>query len=136
MEGRFTGIKNSIRVRELIEHPGVTLRGDYLRTLDIWESKFPSAQMFIGFFDDIIAQPEQLLRDVFNFLDLEPEDSTFDPGRNTKIHVTEEMTMPPEVRRYLASKYLPDLEKLSARFRGHAERWHAEAIAAVAQSLV
>lgn len=127
MQGRFKGIENFVQVRELIEHPGLTLRGDYLRTLDLWTSEFPAAQMFIGFFDDIIAQPQHLLDEILTFLGVET--GAVSATRNRKVNASKVVEMPAEVRRYLARKYLPDLEKLSARFGGHAERWRAEATA-------
>jgi Sulfotransferase family len=127
MEGRFTGMHDLAQVRQLIEHPGVTLRGDYLRTLEIWESKFPREQMFIGFFDDIMAQPSRLLRQVYSFLGLQISDVISIPG-NRKVHASHELDMPAEIRRYLARKYLPDLEKLSVRFGGHAQLWHSDAV--------
>ena len=125
-EGRFSGINDPARIRKLIEHPGFTLRGDYLRTLEIWESNFPRAQLFVGFFDDIIAQPAQLLGEVFNFLGVEG-DSIPAAGRTGRVNASRELEMPTEVHRYLATKYLPDLEKLSERFGGHVERWRNEA---------
>lgn len=125
MQGRFNGIEDFAQVRQLIEHPGFTLRGDYLRTLDYWASEFPPAQMFIGFFDDIIAQPKHLLDEILHFLGL--ESGTLSAAPTRKVNASRNVEMPADVRQYLARKYLPDLEKLSARFGGHAERWRIAA---------
>lgn len=127
MQGRFHGLEDLNRVRELIEHPGVIRRGDYVRTLELWESKFPPAQMFIGFFDELVAQPKHLLDKILAFLGL--ESGTLHLAHNRRINASGALEMPAEVRVYLAKKYLPDLEKLGQRFGGHAERWRAEALA-------
>jgi hypothetical protein len=134
MEGRFSGINDPAQIRQLIEHPGLTLRGDYLRTLDIWESKFPRAQIFTGFFDDIVAQPAQLLGKIYTFLEVEEDcRAILNANRQRKINASDPREMPDTVRQYLARKYLPDLERLSARFGGHAERWRAEATALISR---
>ncbi len=129
-EGRFREIANPTEVRALIEHPGVALRSDYLRTLNIWESQFPPEQMFIGFFDDVLSAPDDLLRSIFSFLDVESSANEIAHVAKTSNRcASEEMPIPAETHRYLATKYLPDLERLSERFGGHAERWRAEAAA-------
>lgn len=128
--GRFAGIDDLARVREFIDDPFQSLRSDYLRTLDIWEARFPREQMLVGFFDDITARPAELLNEVLGFLGVEPNGSGLRESKlRQKVHTSKEADMPHEVRVHLAAKYLPDLEKLSARFGGHAERWRAEAAA-------
>ena len=47
---------------------GSRRRGDYVRTLDTWQSVFPREQLFIGFFEDIHERPQELLSDIFDFL--------------------------------------------------------------------
>lgn len=44
------------------------LSGDYLGQLRRWTSIFPPEQMFIGFYDDIMTRPADLLRRIFHFL--------------------------------------------------------------------
>ncbi|MGI9114423.1 MAG: hypothetical protein DLM52_07280 [Chthoniobacterales bacterium] len=124
MQGRFRAVDDIAQVRALLEHPGVTLRNDYLRTLRTWESAFPREQIFVGFYDDIVARPDVLLRDVFTFLEVEESVAR---TNKTVVLPSKKLPMPPEIRRYLTEKYLPAIEKLAMRFGGHAERWRAEA---------
>lgn len=132
--GEFDAVDDFAQIRAAIERPGPSLRGDYLRTLEIWESHFLLPQIFIGFFDDIVERPSELLRDVLSFLGLEPGSS---PGPRLRQNVgkSREAEMPLPVRCYLAKKYLPDLEKLSVRFGGHAERWRAEAATIISEGV-
>lgn len=125
-QGELAALDDFAQIRAVIDRPGSKLRGDYLRTLDIWESYFPHEQVFIGFFDDIVEQPAKLLRDVLSFLGLDPG-SAPEARLRRNVGKSRESEMPLPVRRYLTEKYLPDLEKLSARFGGHAERWRADA---------
>jgi len=126
--GRFTAIDDLASIREFIDAPFQTLRSDYLRTLGIWEAQFPREQMFIGFFDDIAARPSELLTRVLSFLGVESDGGGVRKAELAKkVHISNEAKMPREARRYLAGKYLHDLEQLAARFGGHAERWLEEA---------
>ena len=104
------------------------MRGDYLRTLDIWEKKFPPGQFFIGFYDDIRTRPAHLLNSIFGFLGLDDQ-APHTAAQPRKVHPTKEVAMPTEIEVYLARKYLLDLEQLSARFGGHTEQWYADAAA-------
>ena len=40
---------------------GVVLRGDYLRTINIWETQYPPTQIFYAFTEDIVQRPQELL---------------------------------------------------------------------------
>jgi hypothetical protein len=123
-EGRLRSIDDLAEVRALLEHPGLTLRNDYLRTLNIWESEFPARQLFIGFYDDIVTRPNVLLRDVFRFLEV---DDSVAPAQTSAANPSKKREIPPELEDYLVSKYTPLLEYLAARFGGHARCWHDEA---------
>ncbi|HEY3789288.1 MAG TPA: sulfotransferase [Urbifossiella sp.] len=46
--------------------------GDYLGQLRRWRSIFPADRLFVGFFEDIITRPVELLKDVFSFLGVCP----------------------------------------------------------------
>ena len=124
--GRFSGIDDMEAVKAFIESPNQHLRGDYLRTLDIWKEHFPAEQLFIGFYDDIIGNPAGLLGDLHGFLGV-PARTYEAAGRVTeKIFTSKEKHIPAELLRYLAERYRPDIEQLSRRFGGHATSWLAE----------
>lgn len=48
------------------------LSGDYLGQLQRWLSVFPRRQVYLGFFEDIARNPRGLLREVLQFLGLDP----------------------------------------------------------------
>ncbi|HEX3655835.1 MAG TPA: sulfotransferase [Pirellulales bacterium] len=57
---------------ENIYHPWPSISGDYLGQLRRWRAYFPREQIFIGFFEQMISQPEKLVGDVLAFLGIEP----------------------------------------------------------------
>ncbi len=125
--GASSGVDDPERVRAFIDAPMQALRGDYLRTLDLWEAAFPKEQIFLGFYDDITERPAGLLGDVLQFLGVDPALGAQAADLSRKVHVSKEAEIPADIRRYLARKYHPELVKLGARIGGHAERWRREA---------
>jgi hypothetical protein len=120
--GRFQGIDDPAKVSAFLEAPEQSLRSDYTRTLDTWRAHFPGGQVFIGFYDDIAARPDALLGEVCAFLNLEPC-----RAENERVNASKEKSMPPEVARQLAGKYLGELRQLAERLGSHAQTWLREA---------
>ena len=54
-------------------HDWPLANGDYLGQLRRWLSVFPREQLYVGFYESIVRQPETLLRDLFSFLGVDPE---------------------------------------------------------------
>ncbi|HEV3439112.1 MAG TPA: sulfotransferase [Gemmata sp.] len=46
--------------------------GDYLGQLRRWMSVFPRTQLYVGFYESIVTRPAALLRDIFQFLEVDP----------------------------------------------------------------
>jgi hypothetical protein len=123
--GSFDAIADAERVRQFLDAPIQDLRGDYLRTLDTWEAAFSKAQVFVGFYDDIRLNPMGLLSEVFDFLGIDALPARH-AGLVERVNVSRRLEMPEEIRRFLAHKYYEDIQRLSRRFGGHADRWLAD----------
>lgn len=133
-QGRFAGCDDLTKIRARSESPGAARRSDYLRTLEIWESQFRPEKIFIGFFDDIVMQPAKLLSEVCTFLGVDAGLGWTSEARlRRKVQNSNEAELPLVAHRYFAQRFLPQLEQLSARFGGHAERWRSEAAAVIAE---
>lgn len=117
---------------EKITSTGAMLRGDYLRTLEIWESVFPSEQIHIDFMDEVRESPQNVLLRVFRFLGISDDGKYIPAGARQKKNSTDgyKIPIPPEIELYLAKIYLPELRILSKRFGGHTLKWleHAQSI--------
>ncbi len=127
MRGAFNGMDDFDKMKEYIESPGHSLRGDYVRTLEIWGSCFPQENIFIGFYDDVVRNPQKLLFDLFDFLNLEKLPLLDEKNLEKKVNTSTEMKMPAEVHQYLAQKYYPEMEKLSKIVDGWPAIWLKEA---------
>ena len=100
----------------------------YINNLRCWEKFYPPEQIFIGFQEQIRDNPEQLLKDICQFLGIEPADEqTFTRARQ-RIHSHEYPGMPPAMGRFLAKRFIGDIEQLHQRFNNtYTAQWLAAA---------
>jgi hypothetical protein len=124
--GRFSGIDSLNIMKAFIDSPNQQLRGDYIRTIDNWGAHFPKEQFFIGFYDDIMANPGKLLCELCSFLGIAQRSYSEMDNVGDRIFASRGKQLPDELRRYLAEKYRPEIERLSARIGGHTTSWLAD----------
>lgn len=117
---------------EYLSHPAALLKGDYLRTLANWEGEYPDHQVFIGFYDDIVNQPRELLTNMFQFLGVPLVDGAFSSDLGKKVNVSKQtQSIPSDIHATLARMYLPSMQELKQRFGGYVDDWVADAVAAL-----
>jgi hypothetical protein len=102
----------------------MTLRGDYLRTIDNYSAFFPDGQILYCFYDELKASPGNFYERVCRFLDIPPRNETL---LTEKVNKSPAMDFTPAVKSYLAARHLPQLEKLADRFGGYCIDWREEA---------
>jgi hypothetical protein len=94
---------------------------NYLRTFENWGSFYPEEQIFVGFLEDVHFFPEELLRSVYSFLDVDP---SFEPPLvSKKVHSRSAGTMPTKVAVHLARNFHEEITRLHERFGGYASFW-------------
>jgi hypothetical protein len=94
---------------------------DYLRTLDTWSAFYPGDQIFVGFLEDVHFFPEETLRGLYRFLEI---DSSAASGViRERIHTGSVSTMPSKLAISLARSYREDARLLEERFGGYASFW-------------
>jgi Sulfotransferase family len=120
----FDGPGQLDKIKKFIDDPDQSLRSDYVRTLEIWRSCFPKQQIFVGFYEDVIEKPEEVLRNICQFLDV----SVFSDVQvlNKRVNVSRAHDMPKEIRLYLAEKYNGELRQLNDLFGGPCKTWLEE----------
>lgn len=103
------------------------LRGDSVRGINSWRRCFPKEQLFIGFFDDISRNPQQLLLRIFEFVGVEASEEHLTSLVSEKVNPSPPKRIPTEIRLYLAERYYPQIKTLSDMLGGHADEWLKEA---------
>lgn len=96
---------------------------DYTAIIQRWSACFPAGQFLIGFYDDIAAQPGQLIAQILTFLNLDLTVPLPVEQLSARINASREKQMPRAVERFLAQKYLPEVQKLVPLVGGHSGKW-------------
>lgn len=110
-----------------LRSPGLALRSDHLATLDRWGRHFPSDRIWVGFFDDLEADPDGFVARLCRFLGVVPVAGALgrsDRGRNAAGGPA----CPPEYERLLAARFLDLTRRLHERFGSHATGWYHRAL--------
>lgn len=105
-------------------HPAAKRKSEYIRTLEIWEERYPKGQLFTGFYDDVAKNPESLIRGVFEFIGVKADVPSVLGGIHKKVNVGKgQSNMPANIYNKLANEYMDELVALSQRFGGYATTW-------------
>ncbi|MBU3665937.1 MAG: sulfotransferase [Chthoniobacterales bacterium] len=112
---------------DLIQSPEFRLRNDYLRTINIWSAHLPPSNFFVGWYDDLEADPVGFLGKLFAFLGVDvshtplivPAVGAITTARNCRPSVD----IPSEVISCIARDTRPMIAALADRYAGHPARW-------------
>ena len=108
------------------------IRDDYITSIDIWSKFYNSNNFYIGFFDEIKNNPENLLLDICDFLGVSTNFSFFENSA-TKIFQSSKgikgksPQIPKECELYLYKKNYKLLKKLHERYGSYASKWLEQA---------
>ncbi|MCA9967469.1 MAG: sulfotransferase [Anaerolineales bacterium] len=92
------------------------LLSNYPRTLRIWESVYPNEQIFIGFYEQLEAHPDQLLSHVHRFLGVDVSEQYIPETVQNKVNSGKYPDIPHDFAAYLAQQYHAQLQSLHQRF--------------------
>lgn len=105
------------------EKPNQYKNGCYTETLERWESIYPTNQLYIYFFEDILKKPEWLIEKICNFLSLDYKSTYFDETIRTAGNYTGLREIPEEIERYLYQKFEQPIRQAQKRFGGYTNQW-------------
>lgn len=108
---------------DYFEKPNQFRNGCYTDILERWSSVYSSDQIYTYFFEDIIERPEQLLKEICAFLNIEYQEDYFRGTMNTPENFTGHRQIPEHHYRYLAKKYETEISKAQQKFGGHTNNW-------------
>jgi hypothetical protein len=111
---------------ELLAHlreGGNRRRSSYLTVLDHWLRFYPQEQLFIGFFEEVGREPQELLARIFRHLEVREDVEWEQFPYNQVIGSGVGARMPGEYRALLERLYAEELEGLHARFGERVAHW-------------
>lgn len=89
---------------------------DYLKTLQIWEKFYPRKRVFIGFFDQLVQNPRDFIKEIHDFLELDNSDRFIPNAVYKKRNTNPYPEIPGYLSCYLSQKYFDQIKKLHQRF--------------------
>lgn len=116
-------LQTLVEFKKFVNSRSVILKGDYVRTINIWRSYFPDNQFFIGFYDDIKDNPRDFLLRVLEFLGAETSERHLGGDLSKRVYASTKQEFPEEFKRYLAKKYFRQIKQLSEMLGGYATDW-------------
>jgi hypothetical protein len=99
------------------------MRGDYVTTLERWLSRYPPSQLFVGFYDEIVAEPVALLKRIFRFLGVADDEHQIPNDARSRVNPGTGARIPPDLHLHLCSLYIDQLRILAQRFDTYPRFW-------------
>jgi hypothetical protein len=121
--GKFKDMNQPEKVKVEAERLSRAPRGEYLRTINTWKAFFPEKNFFIGFYDDIVLNPQSLIKRIFEFLGVDSTITLPEELLHSKINAAKYADMPKDIARIFAKNYISQVEDLSALFQGYPSEW-------------
>lgn len=87
----------------------------YWTQLQKWQQHYPSDQIFVGFYDQLVEDAEQLLTDIYTFLGI-PVVITDRLAHRVNASPDSKAPLLPYLATSIATKLLPEIEMLHAHF--------------------
>jgi hypothetical protein len=132
--GRRTLTVTDEEIVRLMNKPGVILRNDYVNAVRNWRGVFGEKQVFVGFFDDLVANPRDLLRSVLSFLGVEKGDDFIPEKVEQEVHASTKRDLPESVLAQVYAPYVDQLRELEKLVGGPVGKWLAKAEEAVGRT--
>lgn len=99
-------------------------RGSYLRTLQVWQTYFAPEQLFIGFFEEIVDCPEDLLARICNFIGAKVSQDYLNKINKNKVNTYgNKGIIPKQIAQYLSQIYYDEIYHLNQQYGGYTDRW-------------
>lgn len=105
-----------------LKQPGMTLRGNYERTIDAYLKYFNTSQFLVCFYDAIIFDPLGLMAAITDFLEITPFDKSA-VDNATRINPSPAYKLPVKIKEYLGETYTPMINRIAEKFGSYATRW-------------
>ncbi|MEX2150349.1 MAG: sulfotransferase [Steroidobacteraceae bacterium] len=121
--GRSTATVTDAEFIQHFESYESRIHGDYPGTIGRWLTSFPEGQFLVGFYDEILSNPDQLLIRIFRFLGVSATATNVPPQVRARISPGGEAAIPAQLHRHLAGLYLDDLTILAQQFNGCPREW-------------
>ncbi|MGZ8191632.1 MAG: sulfotransferase domain-containing protein [Methylococcaceae bacterium] len=107
---------NEQDIVKFLQDPRHLISSHYLKNLQRWEKFYPSAQIFVGFFEQLSDTPKELLQSIYQFLEIDASEQYISNQAYEKINARDYPEMPDHIASMLARSLIEEIENLHQRF--------------------
>jgi hypothetical protein len=109
-----------------LHNPKARRHADYSKNLAAWEAHYPAAQIFVGFFDELQAEPGRLLAEILAFLGLDAGEAALPGNVAQRRNPGRGEIVPQRFEQVLSRVLVEEVRAVNARFdNAHTRRWLA-----------
>lgn len=120
------------QILDLVDSPKCVMRADYVRAVNDWRGVFGD-QVFIGFFDQLVSAPRDLLRSVLQFLNVDSADQFIPETIENVVNSSfKKRELPENLVPHMYETYIDQLRILEKMLGGPVSKWLAKAEEALA----
>ena len=101
-------------LREFMALPQVAMRGDYTTCLKNWLKHYDASQLWCGFLEQASTEPVSMLRELFIFLEVNPDEEINRELANRPENTRPKSPIPEHLRSYLSEQLYPQNEGLKS----------------------
>lgn len=110
-------------ITRFIDSPAQEKRSDIISTIRNYSAIYPREQILIGFYDAITESPEELMKNILNFIGAETDDLHKYCDLSQKKNVSRSEDCPAEIKKYLKEKYYNQIHELATNYGGYFDVW-------------
>ena len=115
---------NTVTVKKLIDSKRTSRHSMYEKNLNNWERIFQKQQIYIGFYDQLLENPNAFIENICGFLNISFPDSIVKLNLNKRFNASNSSNIPGDLHNYLVDKYSGELDYLHNRFNNnYTKRW-------------
>jgi hypothetical protein len=113
-------------IKKYTNEEGSELRTLYSMTLKNWKTCFPEDQLFIGFYDEVVENPKEILSRLYKFLEIESSSGNLFENISQRVNVSNQAEMPQDLKTFFSQKYFSEIQEVNNMVGSYTNRWLVE----------
>jgi len=115
------------QLRTMVDSQGMLMRGDYVTAINNWRSVLGESNLFIGFYDELVANPRDLLRRILQFLGVDSSEERLPGTIEREVNASRKRELPEALVPHMYAQYIDQLRELESMVGGPVSKWLAKA---------
>ncbi|WP_309382924.1 sulfotransferase family protein [Cerasicoccus frondis] len=103
-------------IEQFIQEPRQIYSASFTKMIANWKARLQPGHLFIGRFDDLSARPAELMRDIFQFLQIDGRIQVDEAVNKNKIRISSKMDLPEKYRNLLKQTFADELALLASEY--------------------